>query len=409
MIERLTCEIKENAWGDLHAIADLRGVAATGRPQAELWMGAHQGAPSIIASSGAQLDEAIAAHPLEMLGEASSIAGGKLPFLFKVLAAAKALSIQVHPTKPQAEAGFERENAAGIGVAEPGRTYRDDNHKPELIAALSHFRALCGFRDLSQTVSLISAMGLPELQPLLDRLQRHEPATADAGLAEAGLADVEIADVEIVDAVVIEDVVGWILSLSASEVVRVVEALVRVGESLPRQFCWVPQVDEAFPGDVGLLVGLFLNYIELESGEAVFLGAGNVHSYLSGLAVEIMANSDNVVRAGLTPKNIDVAELMSIASFAPIAPPIQRRRGSSQVYESPVPEFSLERIDASVGSRLTVSGPEIVLATDAAVMLSNDSGFSLALNPGEAAFVSAGEDHYLVSGSGLAWRATVGS
>lgn len=391
MIDRLLCEVREYAWGDEQAIPKLRNRPVTGNPRAELWMGAHHGAPSTLASSGVALNDAIAADPIAMLGSATVEEFGQLPFLFKVLAAKLPLSIQVHPTKAQAEIGFERENQAGIGLEDPLRTYRDDNHKPELVVALEPFEALCGFRSVAQTQEILVSIEVRELLPLLEVLG----TSSETPRSEQR---------------VIEDSVRYLLGLDPETLRAMVEAVVACGSSLPLSLRWVGSVAAVYPADAGVLVGLLMNYVVLEPGDGVFLDAGNVHAYLSGVAVELMANSDNVVRAGLTPKHKDVDELVSIASFAPIDPPVQRPAMKAHDYESSVGEFALARVvPTSESVEVASVGPEIMLVEHGSVTLRSSLGDEVILSQGEVGFVSADEGSYCVSGTGLAWRATIGT
>ena len=388
MIDRLICQVRDYAWGDRWAIPELLGIDPTGEPQAELWMGANLGAPSTLESSGQPLHEALLQSPVEMLGETLAATGTDLPFLGKVLAADEPLSIQVHPTRRQAKDGFAREQEAGVPISDPTRTYRDQNHKPEMVVALQSFSALCGFREPQQTVKALDQLKVATLVPLRDRL----------------------------DSTSLGEVVEWLLRLPMEMVETMVQPFLAVSlDELPLQFSWVPDVAVRYPKDAGVLVGLLLNHVILQPGEGLCLGAGNVHGYLSGLAVEVMANSDNVVRCGLTKKHVDVAELLAIASFAPIDPPVQRPDGPVCRYRSAVDDFSLERIDLSDVEPdeaildMIVAGPEILLVTTGMVEVMKGNVTALGLNRGQVGFVSASEMNYQLRGNGCLWRITIGS
>ncbi len=383
------CEIRDYAWGDLESIPRLLGVPPTGEPQAEMWMGAHPIAPSRLKASGLDLDRAIAEAPELLLGASLSRHGAALPYLCKLLAAREPLSIQVHPNRGQARAGFEREERLGIALDDPLRTYRDPNHKPELVVALEPFHALCGFRRVDQSLRLIQALELPELSALAAQL---DTVGGDAGILASTMK--------------------WLLNLSESSVEEMIEPLRASPPDfsfVAPEFSWVPDAIRVYPDDVGVLVGLLLNHVVLQPGQGMLLPAGNVHSYLSGLAIEVMANSDNVVRCGLTKKNVDVEELLSIATFAPSNPPIQSPSGPVFTYETAVSEFALNRIElatssAEQGCRVAVEGPEILVVTEGEATIEWGEGQSFVLVSGQVVFVSSSEASYRLFGDALVWR-----
>lgn len=331
-------------WGSHTAIPRLLGIEPDGRPAAELWFGAHPGDPS--PALGTTLDALIASDPRAMLGE-----GDRLPFLLKVLAADKALSIQVHPTREQARAGFAAEEGAGIPVGSPERNYADDNHKPELLCALTPFEALCGFRSVEETVAVLDELAVPELGFVAERLREPD------GLRAAFTALLTHPDPRALSAAV----------------------AARATEHGPLRAAWLAGHD--FPGDVGVVVSLLLNYVRLEPGEAIYLGAGNVHAYLRGMGVEIMANSDNVLRCGLTAKHIDVQELLKVTDFSELAEP--QWPSENGTFCVPVPDFELREL--RLGSEQLAAGrPRIVLCTQGRADV---NGVPIA--PGHAAFVAA--------------------
>jgi mannose-6-phosphate isomerase len=358
------------AWGSTTAIQALLGLVADGRPLAELWFGAHPDDPSPAGET--TLDAVIAADPAGTLGAEVTARFGGLPFLLKLLAADQPLSIQVHPTIEQARAGFDREDAAGLAADAPSRNYRDRNHKPELICALSDFEALCGFRPVARTLALLDRLDVAALEPVRELLAGPDPlrsaVTYLLGLADPG---------PLVTAVVTAVVTSTDPELA--EVQRVVEL-----------------TGTSFPGDVGVLVALLLNYVRLGPGEAIYLGAGNVHAYLRGLGVEIMANSDNVLRCGLTPKHIDVAEVLHVADFTALDDPVvpaEQVGAATWRYPVPVPDFALERIelDGHGGAvDLRAYGPAVLLCGSGAVEATVD-GVTVVLAPGHAAFVPAAD------------------
>jgi mannose-6-phosphate isomerase len=367
--------IRRYEWGSPTAIPELLGVEPDGSPAAELWFGAHPDDPSGVPEHGRDLAAVIADDPAGILGEqVVERFGPRLPFLLKVLAADKALSIQVHPTLEQAQAGFAAEEAAGIPGDAPERNYRDANHKPELICALTPFEALCGFRPIEQTLAVLVDLDVPELGFVADLLRGPD------GLRAAFTA-----------------------VLTHSDPAGLVAALMdRVG-ALGRHNGTARAVRVAaqdFPGDIGVVLALLLNYVRLEPGEAIYLGAGNVHCYLRGTGIEIMANSDNVLRCGLTPKHVDVPELLKITDFTELPDPRWPMTGG--VFEVPVPDFRLAPLDIDEERTLHDQGPLIVLCLAGSV----DVG-AVSLTPGHAALVTAGQAAPL-TGSGRVFVAGVG-
>lgn len=327
---RLRPVLQNYAWGSRTALAQLRGEAAPStQPEAELWMGAHDVAPSLIeGEDGAQpLNERIADAPARVLGDrAVERFGDRLPFLFKILAAERPLSIQAHPSQAQAAEGFARENELGIALDDPQRNYRDASHKPELICALSAFDALYGFRKRAESQTLLTRAGFEDLAALL--------AGESTEAALHGL-------------------LSHLLGLSAQAAQDLVERASRAataGRGEPA-FDWVARLLAEFPGDPMCITPLFLNVVHLEPGESLYAEAGVLHSYLSGTTIEIMANSDNVVRAGLTSKHIDTAELLGILDFSEVSVAVSAGScrdvpgGRRWSYDSPAPEFHLQRIE----------------------------------------------------------------
>ncbi|MGW0999566.1 mannose-6-phosphate isomerase, class I [Streptomyces sp. NPDC002520] len=381
-MDRLDNTVRPYAWGSPTAIPHLLGVEPTGEPQAEMWMGAHPGAPSRTARG--TLVEVIDADPKRELGERTVAKfGPRLPFLLKVLAAGAPLSLQVHPNLEQAKEGYEDEERRGIPVDAPHRNYKDANHKPELVCALTEFDGLCGFRDPLQAAGLLDGLGVDSLKPYVDLLHAHPE---DAALREV-LTAILTADREEM----------------AHTVAEATAACTRLGGD------YAPYADLAhhYPGDPGVIAAMLLNHVRLQPGEALFLGAGIPHAYLNGLGVEIMANSDNVLRCGLTPKHVDVPELLRIVRFEAGDPGVLRPEAApdgEEVYETPIDEFRLSRYVLSEGGAahdLTLGTPQILLCTAGAVRAGEEE-----LLPGRSVFVPAGE-RAEVSGAGTVFRATV--
>jgi mannose-6-phosphate isomerase len=392
-VELLKCVVQEYAWGDTESIPHLLGRRPDGHPKAELWMGAHPRGCSEL-EDGSTLAARIAADPNATLGVDVAAQFGELPFLFKVLAAREPLSIQTHPTLEQAIAGFAREDRAGVELNAPHRVYRDVNHKPELIAALTPFHAKCGFRPLRESrqlfSQLVSAGGGAELQPIVEILfeTSEDPAT------------------------VYQRALTFILEATESQETLIAEATLRGAMALARvsaanpyraELAWTRRIASSFPGDSGVTVALLLNHVVLEPGQAVFLAAGNLHAYLSGVGMELMANSDNVVRGGLTPKHRDVAELLEVVDCSPIDVPIQTPRADTWRYESSVPEFALDRVIDPEGT-FESPGPEILFVQQGTVVLG-----SRPIRAGSVVWIPASEARYTATGHATLWRASVPS
>jgi mannose-6-phosphate isomerase len=398
-VERLENEIQEYAWGSKSAIADLLGrPSPSARPQAELWMGAHPSAPSRVLREGQwrSLLDVIGEDPEDEIGAATQARfGPRLPFLFKVLAAETPLSLQAHPTEAQAAAGFAAEERAGIAPNAPQRNYKDPRHKPELVCALGPFDALSGFRETRETAWLFRRLGVGALVGAARALERKTPSDA------------------------LREVFTWILSRPAAErmplVADTLSACARLrdeGGAFAAECDWALRIGALYPGDAGVVVSLLLNYVRLSPGEALYLSAGQLHAYLGGVAVEIMANSDNVLRAGLTPKHVDVPELLRILEFTdgPPLPRVPAATGAELVYRTPSPEFQLSRIE--LGPEATfharVAGPEILLCTEGSVVARGNGDSAQSIARGTAMFVPARDATYELAGAGTVFRATVG-
>lgn len=342
-------------WGSTSLIPQLVGDEPDGRPAAELWFGTHAGDPS--PALGTTLDRVLA-----------DAGDPHLSFLVKILAAQKALSIQVHPNRAQAEAGFDREQAAGIPLDARERNYVDRNHKPELLCALTPFEGLCGFRPVAQTLELLAELALPELEFLTELLRGPDP------LREAFTAVLTHPDPE--------PMIAAVRTHAAADGPTRAQYLIA----------------EDFPDDIGLVVSLLLNHVRLEPGEAFYLGAGNVHGYLRGMGVEVMAASDNVLRCGTTSKHIDVPELLKITDFTELPDPIWPERDGRYVVS--VPDFVLQPLAVGGAVELPAAGPRIVLVTSGTVRIDD-----VELGPGRAAFVRT--DHATrLAGRGQAFVAS---
>ncbi|MEU6861077.1 mannose-6-phosphate isomerase, class I [Glycomyces sp. NPDC046736] len=368
--------IRNYAWGSQDDIARLQGrEVPADLPEAEEWFGAHHSAPSTL-HDGRPLDDAIASAPAELLGErAFERFGPKLPFLLKLLAAGKPLSLQAHPNSRQAHSGHQRELRIGIDAA--FRNYVDDNHKPEMLVALTEFRAMCGFRDPLAAADDIESLDVPELESLVATLRDRK-----AGLRRA---------------------VPDLLGLPRDECRSIIAAAAKAAAELDTaDGADLVSLARSYPDDPGVLVSLLLNHITLQPGEAVYMPAGNLHAYLRGFGVEIMAASDNVLRGGLTNKRVDVPELLRVLDFQAIDEPNAAIEDEGPVRTWPVPidDFSLKRVTLT-GEPLTlaIEGPRICLSTGGSVTVADDDG-EVALSPGRAAFSAGTAGAITASGEG---------
>lgn len=394
--------LRPYAWGSTTAMAELFGREPSGEPEAELWIGAHPGAPSALVPpvDGAEtLDALIASEPEPTLGpDVAARYGGELPFLAKILAAGSPLSLQVHPTPEQARAGYAAEEEAGVDRGARERNYKDGNHKPEMIFALTPFEALCGFREPAEAARLFRAVArtidasgqpVPDLVHwIIDELSSGHPApqrlqTVFQTLLNNG-AEVRHA-----------------VELAAGAAPRAAGPAdpARNGE-FGRELATLAELNSVYPGDPGVLISLLLNRASLQPGDAIYLPAGNVHAYLSGLGVEVMAASDNVLRGGLTPKHVDVPELLRTVDFRPLGIPAltaEHTDAGQELYRPPFEEFQLQRMELAQGPGqdapsvpVAQHGPAVVIAVRGTVALTSAAD-SLVLETGQSAFLAASD------------------
>lgn len=400
--------VRNYAWGSRTALADFAGrPSPSAHPEAELWLGANPGDPARLATADGEVSllDVIRADPASELGpEVVARFGESLPFLAKVLAADEPLSLQAHPSAEQAAEGFNREERQGIALNARNRNYRDRSHKPELIVALGPFEALAGFRPVARTVELMRALAVSDLDPYINLLAGQSDA---AGLRAVFTTWITLPqpDLDVLVPAVLDGAVNYIRS-GATEFAAEAKTVLELGER--------------YPGDAGVLAAMLLNRISLVEGEGIYLPAGNLHAYLHGMGFEVMANSDNVLRGGLTPKHVDVPELLRVLDFTPTdGRPIHPRPaadGVEEVFDTPAPEFAVTilRIDDDrVGSAVEVSrghaGPQILLGTHGRVQV-HSAGGELTLNKGAAAWIAAGEGpvRLVAEEPSTVFRATVG-
>ncbi|MGH3648349.1 MAG: mannose-6-phosphate isomerase, class I [Micromonosporaceae bacterium] len=412
-MRRLAGRIRPYAWGSRTGIAALQGrPAPSAGPEAELWLGAHPDDPSLLLDptaadlrpaadpgpgadstapdSGRSLLAAVEADPEGMLGVGVvKRFGARLPYLLKVLAAERPLSLQAHPDLAQARAGYAAEEAAGVPRDAGHRNYSDPNHKPELLVAVSEFVALCGFRPAGEAAALLDRLRLPELGSTVDSLRAGELRTAVRGLYELDSG------------------------ARTGLVERVAESCRGLAGAAP-EYAEAADLADRYPGDLGVLVSLLLNRAVLRPGEAIYMPAGNPHAYLRGVGVEVMASSDNVLRGGLTPKYVDVPELLRVLRYTELPEPrlAPVPAGDGVVWwPAPVPDFRLARASLT-GGRVTLplpggASPRIVFCLTGTVRVDGPDG-GLALGAGEAAFVPATEDEITAAGTGELYQATTG-
>lgn len=387
---------RDYAWGSPTAIAEVLGSEPSGRPEAELWLGAHPGAPTPIAEPStvgghADLERWLTADPA-VLGPHRT-----LPFLLKILAAAHPLSLQAHPDLARAAAGFAAENARGVPLDAPHRNYKDPLHKPELIVALRDgFEALCGFRQLAATdsllVELVSSAPGPGAAARVNMLRGM--IAAPDGLRDTVRLLLEGVPEDLFDAVV--------------------AAAAGPGDTaFPAERAVIARLADEYPGDPGVVVALLLNVVTLRAGEALYLPAGNIHAYLDGIGVELMAASDNVLRGGLTPKHVDVPELLEVLEFEPRPVPWLTPKdlgGGLSLFVPDVPDFELLRVDLPTESSerppsFRLPGPGIAIVTDGSVEIVGATS-SVGLDRGAYAFITPDEGELRFSGTGTLFLAT---
>lgn len=389
--------IRHFAWGSHAVIAQLQGrPAPTREPEAELWFGAHPLAPAHVLGGQAPrtLDDLVASDPHGVLGpEVAAAFDQRLPYLLKILAVEQPLSLQVHPGAEQARRGFAREEADGPARDAPSRTYRDPRPKPELLVALTPVDALCGFGEVSSIIALLRDLDVPALRPIADTIAGEGPR------ALAGI-------------------VARLLTWPADErdaLVGAVEAAARrvaaAGGVHAPMARWVVRLAAQYPGDPGVAVVLLLELIRLAPGESIFVPAGALHAYLHGTGVEVMANSDNVLRGGLTAKHVDVPGLLDVLGEDPVraVSVAARHEGAEQVFDTPTPPFRLARIDLDAKVVLDRRGPEMLLAVDGPLeVAAGDGDDAVAVERGQAAFLPAGEGTLTIRGEGRVFRASIG-
>lgn len=400
---RIDNPVRHYPWGSRTQLPRLLGVADDGTPWAELWLGAHPADPSYL-PDGRSLHEAISAEPATLLGATTAERfGNRLPFLMKLLAAAEPLSLQVHPDLAQAQAGYAAEDAAGTAVSAAHRSYRDRSPKPELVLALTRFEGMAGWREPLASAEILRLFGVPFLDEVAHTLSQPGPAADVLAEVVTGLLALPAVDVpdlvaQVTDAAAAADARPHPISLRSRPTTVSRDAVTR--ESL-RVFAQTAQLGRRYPHDAGVLVTLLLNHVVLARGEAMYLAAGVVHAYTSGFGLEVMANSDNVLRAGLTPKHVDVPELLRVTDFEPSGAPLWPNSGDPErldIFAPPVDEFVLS-VTESDFDVLPSAGPRILLCLDGRVRVRVEQHVE-PLGPGQAVFLGDIDGSAQVDGSG---------
>lgn len=382
---RLNNIIQNYAWGNHTALNTLFEIPnPQNEPQAEIWMGAHPNGCSKITLNGEEilLSDFISSDLIAILGKNTASRFGQLPYLFKVLCAEKALSVQVHPSTQQAESGFAKEELANIPLTSSCRNYKDPNHKPELVYALTPYLAMNGFRDHREILDFFAQLQIEEMDDLICAFQENQTSEGLSTFFET------------------------LLCLNKTQKDVCVTKLLAFAKEhqADELYALILELAEEYPSDIGLFSPLILNTITLLPGEAMFLDASTPHAYIKGTGLEIMASSDNVLRAGLTPKHMDVAELIANTRFVPIAKDSLRlkaeKENNAQHFCVPVSDFKFSLYHKAENMPLTTGSAEILIAIDATLTLVHASGESLTLKKGGSVFIPAYASQYIASCDG---------
>ena len=407
-MELLRGVIRTYAWGSRTAIAEFTGrPAPTPHPEAELWLGAHPADPAFVETESGErsLLDVLRGDPEGQLGPSVRARfGDLLPFLVKVLAADEPLSLQAHPSTEQAVEGYQYEDRMGVPLSSPVRNYRDRSHKPELLIAIEPFEALAGFRPVARTIELMRALAVSALDPFVDLLVGQTEAGGLRALFTTWIAAPQ-PDLDVLVPSVLDGAVNYLRS-GATEFAAEARTVLELGER--------------YPGDAGVLAALLLNRLQLAPGEALYMPAGNLHSYLRGVGFEVMANSDNVLRGGLTPKHVDVPELLRVLDFTPATAdslhPELEQDGFELEFRTPAAEFAVsvlrldgENLGHEVDAPCRHDGPQILVCSEGGAVVRAKSD-TLTLGRGAAAWVSAddGPIRLVADRPTTLFRATVG-
>ena len=376
---RMNNQIQNYEWGSLSDLTTLFNLENQNKPQAEVWMGAHQNGCSTIEIHGEniKLSDYIASNPENILGKKTWNEFGELPFLFKILCAEKALSIQVHPNKKQAEEGFKSETH--LDSSDPTRNYKDPNHKPELVYALTEYQAMNGFREINEIIDNFSKLNIDELTPLIKVLRAEKNG--------------------------LKTFFELINKLSEETKLSAINTLIGyAGKTTEKPFDLILELNKNYPNDIGLFAPLMLNVITLKPGEVMFLEACTPHAYIKGAGLEIMANSDNVLRVGLTSKHMDVDELIKCTEFKSIRADALLKESTPkdgmEEFLVPVNDFRFGIYTNPSNQRITIKGAEILLPLDDSLYLTSKNGETLNVAKGQSVFIPAYTKSVILSSKG---------
>ncbi|MEC8974725.1 MAG: mannose-6-phosphate isomerase, class I [Actinomycetota bacterium] len=379
-MERLNAFVQKYHWGDPAFIPSLQGRQEMGEPEAELWIGTHQKSPSMVMGTNRTLTEIIDSDPQSALGDHIHQTHGELQYLVKVLAINTPLSLQAHPTAAQAEAGYEEENNKQIPLHSPNRIFSAPDEKSEIVCALTSFEARFGFRTPDESLSILSQISHPNLDDFTIQLG-HNGADSER----------------------LRQVVEWLLAQPPENVESLIQAVAENSGQLSELKSFA-QLAGAYPNDPAVMISLLLNHVELRQGDALYVPPGTAHSYLSGCAVEVTSNSDNVIRAGLTTKPVNPDAFCSIVGFSPIDPKIQSASIPEAVYDSYGAGFSLSRLELDGEWTTKLDGPEILISTDGPFTITNWQLESLNVSQGAPVWVPYSDVRYTLSGKALIFR-----
>ena len=381
-MELLASNIQHYHWGDYAFIPELQGRPKGDQPEAELWIGAHPTSPSKTLETNRGLDDIISTDPQNTLGPQASDFQNELPFIMKILAIREPLSIQVHPNTQQAEEGFTSTQSSLTGA----QSYSSPRGKEEVVCALTQTDLKFGFREVNEIHSIIDAIGDPDLSVIRESLSQE---TSSQGLKK---------------------VIKKILSIEPNQMGSIMSAVVSADMSgtviNEKELTYFTNLSETYSDDPGLLVFLLLNFVSLEPGDFLYVSPRVTHAYLSGNVVEITSNSDNVIRCGLTPKQVNAQEFLSIASFVSDKPQIQKPAESHHSYESPTP-FMLTRLDLNEEFETAVNGPEILISTQNNFNITNNKGESIHVEQGQPVWVPHSDSSYKITGNCLVFRCAI--
>ena len=371
--------IQHYHWGDYEYIPTLQGRVSGADPEAELWMGAHPKSPSRILDTNQGLDELIALNPDEALGEHAEDFNGELPYIMKILAIRSPLSLQVHPNEEQASAGFKDE----AHLEKETKSYFSPRGKQEIVCAITDTDIKFGFRPMKEINNILALASNEEIRTLQELLSQRN---SEQDFQEA-----------------IGKILAYQKPLVQSFVVDILSSDPKSTVLFDKELSYFKDLVEIYPSDPGLIIFLLMNFVTLRPGESLYVPPGITHAYLHGNAVEITSNSDNVLRCGLTPKQIDHDQYLAVSSFSTSQPEIQRPIDKIHTYSSPT-RFSLSRVEIEHSWEVTLNGPEILISTEGSFTITSSHGKSLRVDKGMPVWIPNSDENYQISGTCLIFR-----